>query len=84
MADVEGPFAGAVSVNGAGIGGYSQGPRQAATEALLGSAQGYGDFNITAGFSGEPGESWPNDPDPGGNVATPDQGTGDYAGTGTD
>ena len=59
-------------------------PRQSDTETLLSSAQGYGDFNITAGFSGEPGESWPNNPDPGANAATPDQGMGDFTGTGTD
>ena len=83
MPDVAGPFAGSIAVAGAGV-LYSQGPRQAATEALLGSAQGYGDFSITAGFSGEPDESWPNNPDPGANAATPDQGMGDFTGTGTD
>lgn len=45
---------------------YPQGPRQAATQRLLNSPQGYADFDITAGWSGEPGESWPNDPTPGG------------------
>jgi hypothetical protein len=83
MPDLSGQFAGANAVSGGG-GLYSQGPRQAATEQLLSSAQGYGDFSITAGFSGEPGESWPNNPDPGGNAATPDQGMGDFTGTGTD
>ena len=40
--------------------------RQPATERLLASPQGYADFDITAGFSGGGGESWPNDPTPGG------------------
>lgn len=83
MPDVSAQFQGSVSVAGAGV-LYSQGPRQAAAEALLYSPQGAGAFNITAGFSGEPGESWPNNPDPGGNAQTPDQGTGDFTGTGTD
>jgi hypothetical protein len=83
MPDLEGQFAAAVAVSGAGV-LYPMGPRQSAAETMLSSAQGFGEMDITAGFSGEPGESWPNNPGPGANAATPDQGTGDYPGTGTD
>jgi hypothetical protein len=84
MPDVAGPFAGAVAVAGAGV-LYPMGPRQRATEQLLSSPQGWGAFDITEGFSGEPDEAWPNSTEPPmAPVETPDQGTGDYAGTGTD
>jgi hypothetical protein len=83
QAELEAAYASAGAVNGAGI-VYGQSPRQAATEALLSSAQGYGDFSITAGYAGGSGESWPANPDPGANAQTPDQGMGDFTGTGTD
>ena len=35
--------------------------RQAATEMLLSSPQGYGEFVITGGMSGGRGEDWPSD-----------------------
>lgn len=38
--------------------------RQPPTEALLSSPQGYRDFNITAGFAGSDGETWPGDTSP--------------------
>ncbi len=52
---------------GAGI-VYPQGPRQAATESLLSSAQGYGAQDIDAGYPGSAaGESgWPVNVEPGG------------------
>jgi hypothetical protein len=63
-------------------------PRQSQAAALLNSAAGYGGaggYNIDAGYSGGGGDGgWPNNVDPGANVATPDQGTGDFQGTGTD
>lgn len=52
-------------LSGAGI-VYPQGPRQAATEALMHSPQGFADFDITAGFAGSGADSWPDDPTPGG------------------
>jgi len=58
-------FNGANAVAGAGV-LYGQGPRQAATEHLIQSPQGYGDFTITAGYSGGGGEDWPGDVAPGG------------------
>lgn len=83
MPDVSGQYASAGAVAGAGV-VYSQGPRQAAAEAFLYSDQGYGELHITEGFTGGPGGSWTSNPDPGANAQTPDQGTGDFTGTGTD
>jgi hypothetical protein len=40
------------------------GPRQAAAEALLGSPQGSGESDVTAGYSGGGGEDWPGDVEP--------------------
>lgn len=66
---------------------YPQGPRQAATEALLNSPQGFSagsgtsGYDIPQGFSGEPDESWPNNVQPDAIFETPVQGTGDYPGT---
>jgi len=51
------------AVAGAGV-LYPMGPRQAETEALLSSPQGYADFDITSGFTGSHGETWPGDPTP--------------------
>jgi len=63
QADLSGIVAAAERLSAAGV-LYPQGPRQAATEALLKSPQGYADFDITAGFTG--GGAWPGDPTPGG------------------
>jgi len=51
------------AVAGAGV-LYPEGPRQAETAALLHSPQGYADFDITSGFAGSHGETWPDDPTP--------------------
>ena len=68
-------------------------PRQAQTERLLSSGSGFSSgggttgYDITAGYSGssdDPGNGWPNDPQPG-ILNTPDQGAGsNQANTGTD
>lgn len=74
------------AVSGAGI-VYPQGTRQAATARLLDSPQGFnastgtGGYDITPGWSGEPDESWTNNPQPGALLETPIQGQGDYPGT---
>jgi len=83
MPDLSGAYASAGAETGAGI-VYPVSGRQRDTETLLSSPQGYGAFSIAGGFSGGGSESWPADPAPGANAQTPDQGTGDYAGTGTD
>jgi hypothetical protein len=56
-------FSGSVAVAGAGV-LYPMGPRQHETESLIMSAPGYGDFDITAGFAGSDGETWPGDTSP--------------------
>lgn len=61
--DLAGTLAAACALSGAGV-LYSQGPRQAQTEALLSSPPGYGEFNITAGYSGGGGEDWAGDVSP--------------------
>ncbi len=95
MEDLSGLVAGAEALSagsegaptGAGLPDRSS-PRQSQTAQLLSSPAGYGGtsgYNIDAGFSGGGGDSgWPNDADPGANAATPDQGMGDFTGTGTD
>lgn len=55
MEDMAGLAAAAQSLTGPG------GPRQAASERLLGSPQGMAALDITDGWAGGPGESWPND-----------------------
>lgn len=77
------------AVSGAGI-VYPHGTRQAQTAMLLGSPEGFAagggtsGWDITAGFAGGGGGSWPNDIQPG-ILETPVQGTVDYpANTGTD
>ena len=64
QADLSGVFDAANAVAGAGV-LYGQGPRQAQTEKLIASPPGYGEFNITAGYSGGGGEDWPADVAPG-------------------
>ena len=61
--EVTAAFNGANAVAGTGV-LYPMGPRQRETEALIMSAPGYGDFDITAGFSGSHGETWPGDASP--------------------
>ena len=64
QADVSGAFNAANAVAGAGV-LYPQGPRQAATEALLYSPQGAGEFDITAGYHTGPGQDgWPSNVEP--------------------
>jgi hypothetical protein len=60
QADLAGAFDAANAVSGAGV-LYAQGPRQQQTEKLIQSPPGYGEFNITAGYSGGGGEDWPGD-----------------------
>ena len=80
----------AAGVAGAGI-VYPVGPRQAATEALLYSPQGAGAMDITSGYAGAGGGSWPADPSPPDDAYnqytpgnTPGSPTGVDQGTGTD
>jgi hypothetical protein len=61
--DLSAAVAAAGAVAGAGV-VYPQGPRQAATERLLDSPQGYADFDITPGFTA--GGQWPGDVTPDG------------------
>jgi hypothetical protein len=74
------------AVSGAGI-VYPRGTRQAATETLLNSPQGFSaggglsGYDITPGWSGEPDESWANSVQAPTILETPIQGTGDYPGT---
>jgi hypothetical protein len=63
QADLAGVFDAANSVAGAGV-IYPQGPRQQQTEALISSPQGFGEFDITAGYSGGGGEDWPANVEP--------------------
>jgi hypothetical protein len=72
-------FGAANALSGAGF-LYTQGPRQAATERLLDSPQGFSagggtsGYDITPGWSGGPDESWDNNPQPGNLLETPVQG----------
>lgn len=80
---------------GAGASGFGDvtGPRQAATAALLNSPAGFSagggtsGYDITPGWSGssdDPGDGWPNSPQPS-ILETPIQGAGsNQANTGTD
>jgi hypothetical protein len=67
--DLSGGFGEANAVAGAGV-LYAQGPRQAQTETLLSSPQGFalGGYDIDAGFAGGQGgdPGWPNNVEPGG------------------
>ena len=73
----------AAAVSGAGV-VYPAGTRQAAAARLLDSPQGFNagggtsGYDITPGWSGEPDESWPNNPQPGAILETPIQGQGGY------
>ncbi len=61
QADLTATFDAANALAGSGV-LYPQGPRQAQAEALLNSAQGYGEFDVTAGYTGD----WPGNVEPGG------------------
>lgn len=71
------------AVSGAGV-VYPRGARQEAAAELLDSPQGFSagggtsGYDITPGWSGEPDESWPVNPQPGVILETPIQGTADY------
>ncbi len=58
-------FDSANAVGGSGV-LYPMGPRQAQTEALLSSGQGFasGGYDIDGGFHGGGGGGWPNDVEP--------------------
>jgi hypothetical protein len=51
----------AIAAAAAEANAVADGPRQAAAKSLQESPAGYGDFGITAGFSGSDGETWPAD-----------------------
>lgn len=76
--DLDGLAASAMAQTAPGSG------RQSDTEAFLSSPAGTGELSITGGMSGGGGEDWPSDVSPGANAETPDQGHGDFTGTGTD
>lgn len=62
--DLSALVADAGALTGAGV-IYPQGPRQAMTEALLSSPQGYGEQDIDAGWSGGGGDAgWPANVEP--------------------
>lgn len=79
MGDLSGLAASAMSV--------ADGARQEETRQLLESPQGFSSgggtsgYDITAGWSGEPDESWANDVQMPELLETPIQGAGDYPGT---
>jgi hypothetical protein len=62
--DLSALVADAGALAGAGV-VYPQGPRQAETEMLLSSPQGYGEQDIDAGWSGGGGDTgWPANVEP--------------------
>ncbi len=87
MPDLAGAYAAAGAITGAGI-VYPQGPRQAMTETLMQSPQGFAldGYDIDAGYHAGPGQDgWPANVEPPEAAAqTPDQGHGGFTGTGTD
>lgn len=84
MPDIAGPFADSVAAAGAGV-LYPQSERQRQAETLLNSPAGFGEYDIDGGFTGGGGAGWPANPEPPeAPAATPDQGHGDFTGTGTD
>ena len=93
QSDITAQYNSAGAVAAAGVSVYpAQGTRQAESAQMMNSAQGFSagggtsGYDITAGWSGEPGESWPNNPQPG-ILETPIQGqVGMYpqSNTGTD
>jgi hypothetical protein len=84
QADVQSAFNGA-AVSAAGINVYPEmGARQRATATLLNSPQGFNSssgtagYDITPGWSGEPGGSWPNNVQVANILETPIQGQMTY------
>ena len=66
QADLTGTFSAANAVAGSGV-LYPRGPRQAETEMLISSPQGFGEFDITAWYHAGPGQDgWPANTEPGG------------------
>jgi hypothetical protein len=91
MDDLTGVFQAATALTGGSEGAPTgaglpdrMGPRQAEAAALLDSPMGSPAMDVTAGFAGGGGESWPANPNPILTAQTPDQGSGDFTGTGTD
>ena len=86
LPDVTAQFDAANSLAGAGA-LYPRGPRQREAEVLLDSPQGAfsgggtSGPDITAGWSGEPDEAFPNSIQPVEILETPITGQGDYPGT---
>lgn len=87
-AAIQAAWDGAGAVAAAGVSVYpGQGTRQREAQELLDSPQGFSSgggtsgYDITAGWSGEPDESWANNVQMPGILETPIQGTGDYPGT---
>jgi hypothetical protein len=78
-AAVTAAWQGAGAVAGAGV-VYPRGARQRETEVLMDSPFGFAagggtsGYDITSGWSGEPDESWDNNPQPGMLLETPAQG----------
>ena len=79
QADVTAAANGATAVSAAGV-LYAMGPRQRVTQGLLDSPQGFSSgggtsgYDITPGWSGEPDDSWDNNPQPDALLETPIQG----------
>lgn len=67
QADLAGAVEAAGALSGAGI-AYPQGPRQAMTETLMQSPQGFAvdGYDIDAGYHGGGTGEWPNNVEPGG------------------
>ena len=64
LQDMTALVAAAGALTGAGV-VYPQGPRQAMTETLMTSPQGYGEQDIDAGWSGGGGDTgWPSNVEP--------------------
>jgi hypothetical protein len=92
MEDLAGAFQAAGVAAGAETSVYPSGPRQAATEVLLASPQGFSagsgtsGYDILEGFHAGGGDGWPADVQPGSILETPAQGQmGTYPrDTGTD
>lgn len=64
--DLSAAVAAAGALSGAGI-VYPQGPRQAETETLMSSPQGFGEQDIDAGYHAGPSQDgWPSNVEPSG------------------
>lgn len=84
--DIQAPMDDLTAVTASAV-STATGPRQEETRQLLESPQGFSagggtsGYDITAGWSGEPDESWANDVQMPSLLETPIQGSGDYPGT---